>query len=418
MATQEPDAPVSSDEYERYDLSKISAKDRAWLYLKSMYGIYEDCEDADLLRFELRCRPPKWTGSTIKMANLRYLPILGNRGYDAAVDYIWQYRDKWDIFNGILVRRDITGLGFGGELMRPEACPYVGLWAIDIDGKGIYGPMEGKTPIQSAILHLKKAVEEKRVPDAHMLVEGKNGIHAYWMHLKATNIEGPDGSDIYRNNLKRLAHWISGDPDEVDQYGKPDYSGPHVDTNPTFKSATLRPVGSYNHKERGNPKVVRLIRHDFTRSPLYNRRKWTVELLPPLPEPAAPDPELRDAGRMDAFIGPWQRRKLTYRTSNFISQGCPPGEGFHRMMMQGVSDLNHCNYTAEEAFGMLVLACSGEKQIEELRDFIWPQNGNRIRYQERGGWNQTVVNPDDVLDKDESIESILQWVLERRKSLY
>lgn len=88
------------------------------------------------------------------------------------------------------------------------------------------------------------------------------------------------------------------------------------------------------------------------------------------------------------------------------------------MMMQGVSDLNHCNYTAEEAFGMLVLACSGEKQIEELRDFIWPQNGNRIRYQERGGWNQTVVNPDDVLDKDESIESILQWVLERRKSLY
>lgn len=389
--------------YPVFNLRDMTERDRAWLYLKTLYGVYEGLTtgaSGKPLEYELRCMLPRWAGKDDKCRHLSYLPA-NDSGFDRGVDYIFGHRDEYNVFNSILPKSE--------RKMSSDACPYMGIVAIDIDGKGEQGALPGLTPLQSAASHFQEAIQQRHVPKPHMVVETRNGYHVYWLLDKPYHIGYDGGDHAFRQNVGRLVHWISGDPDTVNTVGQRAYSGPHADIGQNYRAATLRPVGSYNHKEKGKPKVIRLVGHNLNLSPRYSRYQWSVELLPPPRDPPVPDPDVAYADGSAILMAPQQRRRMTRRTEAFMREGCPPGGGFHALVIQAVSDFCHCNYTPEEAFGHLAFATTGEAQIEELRSIIFPAGGNGLRFG-AAKWNTYVMFPDTTLERSTPTEQVERFI--------
>lgn len=358
------------------DLSSLHSGHKCLLYFDTISQPYRRLRDADSLHFCLRCVLPKWRdpGRQKRDYHVQYFPL--DQTYEMA-RYVKAYRDEFDIFNSILPVS--FPLSKGGNYPSNEDFRYYGLLAVEIDGEGFQGTPDGTSAVQAAIDHFMVAHRQKGVPKPHMAVQSRRGYHLYTLLDKTYKMDSQEHGAIYTRTLKRLCIWISGEPDGS-WMGQPAFSGPHADSGPTYRAATLRPVGSYNHKVKDSPVEMRLVHHDLSLD-RYSRIKWTTELLPPLLDPAPMPLHVAKEGGLPERK-PYQRWRMRKETEQFLLDG-HVGPGFHERIKRATSDMQWAGYTQEETCERLERICKTETQLKEVRDFVY--KGARAYW----NWNTT-----------------------------
>ncbi len=216
------------------------------------------------LRLEIRPLWPSWMESDLypdgraphywrSEHQYRTWFALTAPGISAAANYATELSDRFDVYFSVLPRNGCTG-------KAEDVCLSSWLWA-DIDG--------GNEGVQGSIALVKKC----DIPPPHIAVVSGGGLHCYWRFDPMLDIADQAARNLLKNVLKRLCKAIGGDMD-----------GAHADTAPANLACVLRVPGTYNHKQKSEPRAVRLIR--FKPEMEAHSLTWWRAYLPALQLPA------------------------------------------------------------------------------------------------------------------------------------
>lgn len=221
---------------------------------------------------------------------------------ETAATYCVSQAMTCDVYVGVLQR--IPGKGDSSAL---RTCGWI--WC-DIDGgdDGVTGAME----------LLKTAVHRLSLPYPNMLVISGGGLHAYWMLSTLALCRTKDEQDRIRKILRRLVRAIGGNLPSA-----------HADIASAEPARVLRVPGTFNHKQEGNPRRVRLLRCVTETGDERPLVWWAANL------PAEPLPPRRQARVSSVSVT--GSLSLPPRTRDKIAGGAPLGSRHYTMRDVAIS---------------------------------------------------------------------------------
>jgi hypothetical protein len=310
--------------------------------------------------YELRLMTPKKDdpdGRTYPRG-VEYFPQT-EQGRDECFDWIQENRDKFDILSSVLPRQS--------KSWNAGASPLVGnLWC-DIDAGHCGGPDAAIDFIADRLTTpMKIGQSEFLLPQPHIIVSGRNGIHLYWLLDDVYRIGSPSSEEMLKSLLKRLFAFVSGPPFESAD-GSKSWPTPFADSNLSYPTATLRPPTSFNHKE-DNEHEVKLIRAS-PGLPRHSIRQWSSEIIPPQD---IPDAGIHFSNRDHSSVSklkPGEKRKIPSRTQAFIANSGWAQE-YHNDLVRAVSDMAWSGYGQDETYEYLLKSAKTSNQRAQVKEVV------------------------------------------------
>lgn len=348
--------------------------EEAELYFQTLGSPYAGGPDAAKLFLEVRAMHPRWTwgawfarynAPNMEVAERGWFPLTPD-GYRAAAEFSVRHGWKYNLLPGILPRIEVQGDRMRG---RNDRIPYMHWLWCDIDSHS----KQERQNYLPAWNHLERAIDERGVPEPHMIVASRNGIHAYWKLAQPVDLrqdKSGTGPGEAASVLKRLMYFINGHPHGQDKEGHPTWEGPAMDKGPTFAAATLRVPGTYHLKQPDAPPFEnRLIRCDMNASAIHPLVWWKAN-MPIIPrttgrkERSHFDSPTGFAG--DRFQGP---PPIPNRTLGWLAS--PPADGtWYTTLRTIVSDLAYAGKSPDEVREMVMPICSTPERKRMLEDKI------------------------------------------------